>query len=142
MVYKNIKKVNYNDIIRYSNIYEFPNDDKLINLFYEINGGKPVGFYFYVNICGDMQEDSISTILSFNENDDENIYEATLSVIENEREIIPIALDKDGNYICYVNDNGDCSIQLYNIEEMEFYDVYAEKNIRYTPDMFFEDLKE
>lgn len=141
MFYKNIKPIDYQEIQRFANIYGFPYDDSLIDAFYNINGGKPVGFSFMYD-CGndELIVSNIKRLLSFSTDDSDNIEEGFDAIGDNSGNIIPFALDDDDNYLCYYNIDNEESIKLFCVDNGEYYDIYSDKNEPYTPYSFFADL--
>ena len=141
MFYRNVKPVDYQEIQRFANIYGFPYDESLMDVFYNINGGKPIGFSFLYD-CGDVElvSSKIKRILSFNSDDSDNMEEGFDAIGDNSGNIIPFALDEDENYLCYYTLDGDGSIKLFCLDNGEYYDVYSDNNEIYTPDNFFADL--
>lgn len=141
MVYKGIKKIEFGDIERFANIYGFPEEESIKDVLYNINGGKPIGFCFGVETSdGSIKEDTIDCILSFNEDDDQNIYDAMEIMADQEDGVFPIALDENENYICYVMGKDSSSIKLYDADEMVFYDIYNDNGEIYDPYLFMDDL--
>lgn len=141
MFYRSIKPVDYQEIQRFANIYGFPYDESLMDIFYNINGGKPIGFSFMYD-CGDTElvSSNIKRILSFNSDDSYNFEEGFDIIGDNSGNIIPFAIDEDENYLCYYTLDDENSIKLFCSDNGEFYDVYSDSNDIYTPDNFFSDL--
>lgn len=140
MFFKKIKQVSYQDIQRFANIYGFPYDDNLIDMFHGINGGIPVGFSFlYGNENTELVQDSIKRILSFNPEDSYSM-EENVDAVDCTGNHIPFAMDEEENYICFCTENGEEKIKIFILDTEEFYDIYTEQGEIYTPNMFFSDL--
>ena len=142
MFYKNIKPVKYHDIQRFANIYGFPYDKSLIDIFYAINGCKPTWFKFLYYCEEEPILSSIKQLLSFNPDDRHNMEEGFEVINDNSGDVVPFAIDENDNYLCYYNLNGEEAIKLFCCDNEEYYNIYNTDNELYSLDDFFEDLNQ
>lgn len=139
MIIRKVKPVEYQTIQRFANIYGFPYDDNLIEIFQNINGGIVTGFHFLYKENGVFETNIIKKILSFNPEDNDNT-EEIIDVIDGDENLVPFAVTEDEDYLCYCNENDEYYIKLFRPDTEEFFDIYTEDKELYTPSMFFADL--
>ena len=140
MIYKNIRKTDYQNIVRFMNVYGFPINENLMKLFHSVNGGKPVGFHFKYEKNGKYVEDSVYKLLSFDTDENENIYDAAEMLLDGVTNPVPFAIDENENYICYLNGFPE-NIWLYDMENSELYRIYTENEEIYDAETFFGDME-
>ena len=140
MIIKKTKPVEFQDIQRFANIYGFPYDNNLIDVFYNINGGTPIDFNFLYGNNIELKTSSIKKILSFNSNDNDNIEEA-MDIVSGIETLVPFAITEDDDYLCYYNEDGEEFIKLFCVDTEELFDVFTEDEEIYTPSIFFSDLE-
>lgn len=141
MLYRKIKPIDSKIIKRFANIYGFPHNDDAMELFCDVNGGKPIGLNFkYLNEQNEFVEVNVRRLLSFNPDDRYNIKDNIENFTGFDETIVPFAVDWEDNYICYINDNDTENIKFYINDECIWFDMYNENEELYTLETFFNDL--
>ena len=141
MLYKNIRHTSFKNIQRIASIYDFPYDEDLMDAFAAVNGGEPVDFKFKcINESGYEFDGIVKRLLSFDPDDNENIEEAMDIIGDLGGTVVPFALDDEDNYICYVNNDDEATIKLFDINTCEYYNIYSEHGDDYDVDSFLDDL--
>lgn len=93
---KELKKVDSVNVFEKIHSINLPND--VISCITTNNGGRPDRKVFDTNLSKGRV---FKSLLSFNDNDIETIYDAYNIMAKENRNLIPIASDPGGNYICF-----------------------------------------
>lgn len=111
---KPILDVNTIEIFQKQNSIELPKE--IINCFIENNGGRPNIKYFDTLIS---KGHIIKSLLSFNDDDFDTIYDAYNAIKQEHPHLIPVFSDPFGNYICYDHLNNDIVYWLHENSNIE-----------------------
>lgn len=122
MQWKFIKTLENKDIIKlYEEKYQITFPKEFISLIERYNGGRPRPNNFN---CKSISGCVFKSLLSFNPNDRENIFN-TKECLKDElpENLIPFATDPAGNLICFKYTSGNTSIVYWMHETEEIHDI-------------------
>jgi hypothetical protein len=117
LVWKYVKPLkNDNSIQRFEthNNVRLPSD--IIACIKQNNGGRPDKKVFDTETTN---ERVIKSLLSFNEDDLETVYDILDVVKTTKSSLIPVASDPFGNYVCYDSDAGEIVLWLHETDYIE-----------------------
>jgi len=86
-------------------------DSAFVECVTQNNGGRPSVSTFDTD---KTKERTIKSLLSFNEDDAENIFKSNKVLNKETTALIAFAIDNFGNYICFSKDNGE--VMFYDFE--------------------------
>lgn len=137
MIYEKIKPTNFSFIEKFAGVFNFPKNRKMKEFFCENNAGKFTCFSVKIQ-RENFEEKRMKQLLSFNENDEENIYDAINNVYTDGSNVVPFAVDDEGNYLCYIEKTD--AVQYYEMDTMELYPIFDENEKEWATDDFFGEI--